>query len=659
MIDLRPMKGMRVDPTRRTARAEPGLTWGEFDRETQAFGLATTGGLVSTTGIAGFTLGGGLGWLMRGYGLACDNLLSVDVVTADGRFITASAAENDDLFWGVRGGGGNFGVVTSFEYRLHPVAPVLAGMTLYPLERARDVLRFYRAYALAAPDELTVHASLLTAPDVGPAVAMLLCYNGPIAEGEEAVHPLRAFGAPLLDTVRPVPYAEFQRAFDAGSPPGLRNYWQSSFLKGLDDAAIAAVVDCFATAPSARSNVLIERLGGAMSRVGDGETAFARRDADFDILISAVWDDPAEDEQNIAWARVFRLDGAIRARHGLRELPRRRGRGSRAGGVRRRQVRATRRPEGHVRSGQPVPTQSEHQTHGEITMRYGLNMGPLDVHADPRTLAGLARDAEEAGWDGFFIWDNMVFDPYNGTLDKVDTWVALAAIAMSTQRIRIGPMVAALPRRRPWKVAREAVAIDHLSNGRLILGAGLGDPSEQEFGWFGDEPERKKRAGMLDEALDIIVGLWSGQPFSYDGAYYHLHEMVFRPTPVQSPRIPIWLGGWWPHKAPLRRAARWDGMHPGKEDGPLTPDEVREMMAYIAEHRTSQEPFDLAVPGITPADDPARGAEIVAPFADTGATWWIEDCGPESFRPRVPGQTYVWPVREIEERIRKGPPKVK
>ena len=192
MIDLSPMKSVHVDPVRRTARAEPGATWREFDHETQAFGLATTGGVIPTTGVAGLTLGGGIGWLMGSYGLSCDNLLSVDVVTADGRLLQASATENPDLFWGVRGGGGNFGVVTSFEYQLHAVGQVLGGMVIHPVERARDVLKFYREFTRTAPDALTSMAVCLTSPEGAPVVALLVCYNGPLAEGEKVLQPLRA-----------------------------------------------------------------------------------------------------------------------------------------------------------------------------------------------------------------------------------------------------------------------------------------------------------------------------------------------------------------------------------------------------------------------------------------------------------------------------------
>jgi FAD/FMN-containing dehydrogenase len=215
MIDLSPMKSVRVDPVKRTARAEAGLTWGEYNRETQAFGLASTGGVVSTTGIAGLTLGGGLGWLMGKHGLSCDNLLSADLVTADGQFLTASADQHPDLFWGLRGGGGNFGIVTSFEYRLHPVGPVLAGMVLHPMAKAKGVLRFYRDYARSCPEEALAAAALMTSPEGAPVVAIIVAYIGDLAAGETAVAPVRKFGSPLLDTIAPTSYVQLNTLFDA------------------------------------------------------------------------------------------------------------------------------------------------------------------------------------------------------------------------------------------------------------------------------------------------------------------------------------------------------------------------------------------------------------------------------------------------------------
>jgi alkanesulfonate monooxygenase SsuD/methylene tetrahydromethanopterin reductase-like flavin-dependent oxidoreductase (luciferase family) len=290
----------------------------------------------------------------------------------------------------------------------------------------------------------------------------------------------------------------------------------------------------------------------------------------------------------------------------------------------------------------------------EGIMQYAVELGPYAAHADPRALGRLARTAEDAGWDGFFIWDAMYHDAYD--LPKPDPWIALAAVAMSTERIRLGPMVTPLPRRRPWKVARETVSLDQLSGGRLILGVGIGDPPDREFGWFGEETDPKVRAQMLDEALEIIVGLWSGQPFSYAGQHYHLHEVTFQPTPVQQPRIPIWVGGWWPNKPPMRRAARWDGVHQGQLSGAFTPREVRDLRAYIATHRTASGPFDVAIAGSTPGDDPVQGAALVASFAEAGVTWWIEGIGPDSTD--VPSAGDVWPIAAMERRIAQGPPRV-
>jgi FAD/FMN-containing dehydrogenase len=303
VIDLSPMKGIRVDPVQRTARAEGGVTWGDFDHETQVFGLATTGGIASTTGIAGLTLGGGIGYLNRKYGLACDNLLSADVVTADGRLLTASSTDNPDLFWALRGGGGNFGVVTSFEYRIHPVGPVLAGLLVWPLVQAKDVLRFYRDFSIAAPDELRLDATLTTTP-VGPGLAVIVCWCGSIEEGERMVRPLREFGPPVVDTVAAVPYKTIQTLLESlGYLPGLYHYWKSSFIKELSEEAIATLVDTFTPAPAPLCAVALEHLGGAVARVGDTDTAFHHRQAQHSCLVLAAWTEPAESEQNMTWAR--------------------------------------------------------------------------------------------------------------------------------------------------------------------------------------------------------------------------------------------------------------------------------------------------------------------------------------------------------------------
>ena len=303
MIDLSPMKSVHVDPVRRTARAEPGATWRDFDHETQAFGLATTGGVIPTTGVAGLTLGGGIGWLMGSYGLSCDNLLSVDVVTADGRLLQASATENPDLFWGVRGGGGNFGVVTSFEYQLHAVGQVLGGMVIHPVERARDVLKFYREFTRTAPDALTSMAVCLTSPEGAPVVALLVCYNGPLAEGEKVLQPLRAFGPPVADHIGPMAYTALQNMLEAGFPAGLQNYWKSNFLQDLSDDAIAVMVDGFAQMPAPTSALAIEHISGAVSRVSEDATAFTHRQAPYNLLIVGIWPDLANNDTNIRWVR--------------------------------------------------------------------------------------------------------------------------------------------------------------------------------------------------------------------------------------------------------------------------------------------------------------------------------------------------------------------
>jgi FAD/FMN-containing dehydrogenase len=305
VIDLSRLKGIRVDPVRHTARAEGGVTWGEFDHETQVHGLATTGGFVSTTGIAGLTLGGGLGWLMGAYGLACDNLLSVDLVTAEGTLITASATEHEDLFWGVRGGGGNFGVVTSFEYRLYAVGPVLAGLLLYPLAKAREVLRFYRDYLKTAPDELTSMALLRTWPDGTPVVGLALCYPGAIAQGEAVVRALRRRGPPTVDHIGPMAYTRLQAMFDRFAPPGQQNYWRSSFLPELSDDAIDTLVDRFTTVLSPQSMLLLEHPHGAVSRVRPDQTAFSHRGPHFVYNLVSMWSDLAESDKHIAWTRQF------------------------------------------------------------------------------------------------------------------------------------------------------------------------------------------------------------------------------------------------------------------------------------------------------------------------------------------------------------------
>jgi FAD/FMN-containing dehydrogenase len=304
VIDLYLLKQISVDPARRTVRAGGGVVWGEFDAATQQHGLATTGGLISTTGIAGFTLGGGLGYLMRSYGLACDNLLSAELVTADGRQLTVSRAENSDLFWALRGGGGNFGVVTELEFQLHAVGPMLlAGNIFHMLSAAREMLGFYREFAAAAPDALTVYAGLGRGPDGTPRASMRAIFNGSVEAGMGAVQKLRGFGSLLADEIRPRPYLEIQRLIDANFPPGRLNYWKAHFLAELSDEVIDLTVEAFERAPSRYSFIVFEHMGGAVARVGETETAFSHRSAAYSFLILAGWEDPGESEANVAWAR--------------------------------------------------------------------------------------------------------------------------------------------------------------------------------------------------------------------------------------------------------------------------------------------------------------------------------------------------------------------
>ncbi len=307
MLDLSLMKGIDVDPGRRSARAQAGVTWGEFNRETQLHGLATTGGVVSTTGIAGLTLGGGLGWLMGKHGLAADNLISAEVVTAAGDVVRTSADEDGDLFWALRGGGGNFGVVSSFEYRLHPVGPVTSGLVAHPIDRAREVLQLFREVTESASDELTLSGGLLHAPDGSgvPLAAIVACHCGSLAEAEAAVRPLKRFGSPVADTIGPASYVDTNtNIFDPGFPRGARNYWKSNFLVGLSDEAIDALIAQFAVCPSPMSGLLLEHFHGAATRVGVAETAFPQRRASYNLLVVSQWLDPKDDQKNIAWARA-------------------------------------------------------------------------------------------------------------------------------------------------------------------------------------------------------------------------------------------------------------------------------------------------------------------------------------------------------------------
>ena len=313
MIDLATMKGIHVDSSRKTVRAQGGVTWAELNRETQLHGLAVTGGVVSTTGIAGLTLGGGIGWLMSKYGLALDNLVSVDLVLADGRVVTASNNDNADLFWGVRGGGGNFGVATSFEYGLHPVGPTITGgIVAHPIDHARDALRFFRDCTASLPDELTMVAGLIHAPDgSGSKLAgIVACHCGSLDAGEAAMRPLKGFGSPVLDALAPMPYCQLNGMLDAGYPKGALNYWKSSFLAQLNNDAIDIIVESFARCPTPMCQMLIEYLHGAATRVGVSDTAFPVRAEGYNFLVLGQWTDRAISDRCIAWTRQTYADMA-------------------------------------------------------------------------------------------------------------------------------------------------------------------------------------------------------------------------------------------------------------------------------------------------------------------------------------------------------------
>ena len=304
VIDLSPMKAIAVDPAGRTARAEGGVLWREFDAATQAHGLATTGGTVSNTGIAGLTLGGGLGWLMGKYGASVDNLLSADVVTADGQLRKASATEHPDLFWALRGGGGNFGVVTSLEYRLHPVDQVLGGLVLHPLDRATEMLRFYRDFCATLPDEAEAYAALLTSPEGVPMAAMLLGYNGSIEEGERVLAPARQFGQPVADLVAPMSYGARQTMLDEpNSEHGLHRYWRSAFTEQISDELIEVTVEGAGRFSSPHSALFFFYLHGAVTRVPGSDTAFGARRAQWDFDAIGQWTEASESATHIAWVR--------------------------------------------------------------------------------------------------------------------------------------------------------------------------------------------------------------------------------------------------------------------------------------------------------------------------------------------------------------------
>ncbi len=314
VIDFSRMRGVRVDPASQTARAEGGATWGDFNAATHAFGLATTGGIISTTGVAGLTLGGGIGYLDRGFGLSCDNLVSADVVTADGRFLVASERENEDLFWAIRGGGGNFGVLTSLEFQLHPVKDIYGGPMFFELEHARDILRFYREFIAEAPEELGGFPAFQIAPPLPfipedrhgePFIAFVACWAGPLEQGEQAVAAIREVAPIVAEHVGAMPYPALNSAFDALVPPGLQHYWKANFVTDLTDEAIEAHLQHGPKVPVVNSTVHVYPINGACHRVAAEETAFAYRDANFATVIAGMWPDPAENESSIAWVRDY------------------------------------------------------------------------------------------------------------------------------------------------------------------------------------------------------------------------------------------------------------------------------------------------------------------------------------------------------------------
>ncbi len=308
MIDLAPMKRVEVDAPQRTARAQPGLLWGELDGATHTHGLAVTGGQISHTGIAGLTLGGGIGWLMRKYGLTCDNLMEAEVVTADGQIVRANATEHPDLFWGLRGGGGNFGVVTEFSYRLHPVAFVFGGLVAFPLPAGKPVLQALRDYLPSVPDELTTTTFLLTTPDGHKALGVGLCYCGDPKDGEPWLAPIRQMGPVVMEQVGVMPYPALQSMLDQVAAPGRRYYLKSNFLDELRDEAMDVLIDGYLRVPSPLTAVLLVQMGGAVQRADRASTAYYHRDATLSFSAFASWTEPAEDEANIGWTRQLWQD---------------------------------------------------------------------------------------------------------------------------------------------------------------------------------------------------------------------------------------------------------------------------------------------------------------------------------------------------------------
>jgi FAD/FMN-containing dehydrogenase len=306
MIDLALMRGIHVDPALQTVRVQGGATWREFNRETALRGLATTGGVISTTGVAGLTLGGGLGWLLGKYGLSADNLTSVELVTAAGDVLNVTGDTYPDLFWALRGGGGNFGVASSFAFRAHPLRQVYGGLVAHPFAAAADVLHFYREFTTSVPDDLTVFAALVHAPDGSgtPLAALIVCHCGGFKRAEKDVRPLLEFGSPALVQVGPLPYPVMNTILDDGFPRGALNYWKSSFVRTLSNDAIGTMIDRFAGCPSPMSGIVIEHFHGAATRIGVTDTAVPHREPGYNLLIASVWTDPATTDPNIAWTRA-------------------------------------------------------------------------------------------------------------------------------------------------------------------------------------------------------------------------------------------------------------------------------------------------------------------------------------------------------------------
>ncbi len=314
VIDLSRMRGVRVDPASATARAEGGSTWGDFNAATYPFGLATTGGIISTTGVAGLTLGGGIGYLARGFGLSLDNLISADVVTADGRFLVAGERENEDLFWALRGGGGNFGVVTSLEFQLHPVKDIYGGPMFFELSEVENVLRFFREYIADAPEELGAFPAFQIAPPLpfipeerhgDTFIAMVACWAGALEDGEKALKPFHDVAPVVAEFVGPMPYPALNSAFDGLVPPGLQHYWKANFVEELTDEAIAAHAVHGPDVPAVNSTVHIYPINGAAHRVAPDATAFAYREANFATVIAGMWPDAGQNEANIGWVRGY------------------------------------------------------------------------------------------------------------------------------------------------------------------------------------------------------------------------------------------------------------------------------------------------------------------------------------------------------------------